>query len=218
MNNLDLYNKFRTVPAEAKKTISGGRMNGKTDINPMWRLKALTEQFGPCGIGWKYVITDKRLERGGNDEVSAFVDIDLFVKVDGAWSDAIPGTGGSSFVAKEKSGLFTNDECFKMALTDAISVACKALGVAADVYFDKDPTKYDGHSEPPTPQSPPPKKMQHICQDCGKEIKGVKVSGKLIYPEETIATSKAKFGKELCYVCLKSAAAQEANKGGENAG
>ena len=36
-----------------------------------------------------------------------------------------------------------NDECFKMALTDAISVSCKALGVGADVYWNKDRTKYD---------------------------------------------------------------------------
>ena len=29
-----------------------------------------------------------------------------------------------------------------MALTDAISVACKALGVAADIYYANDRTKY----------------------------------------------------------------------------
>ena len=28
-----------------------------------------------------------------------------------------------------------NDEAYKMALTDAISVACKQLGVGADVYL-----------------------------------------------------------------------------------
>ena len=114
-----------------------------TDINPMWRIKTLTEQFGVCGIGWKYVITDKRLEQGANGEIAAFVDIDLYVKVDGEWSEPIPGTGGSSFVAKERNGMYTSDECFKMALTDALSVACKALGFAADVYWEKDRTKYD---------------------------------------------------------------------------
>jgi len=41
-----------------------------------------------------------------------------------------------------------SDECFKMALTDALSVACKSLGVAADVYFEKDRSKYD-NVEPP---------------------------------------------------------------------
>ena len=31
----------------------------------------------------------------------------------------------------------------KMALTDAISVACKSLGIGADVYWNKDNTKYN---------------------------------------------------------------------------
>jgi len=142
MENMSIYNAYRSVPKEALKPITAGRLKGKSDINPMWRIKALTEQFGPCGIGWKYVITRQWLEHGGNDEVSAFVNIDLFIKVEGEWSEAIPGTGGSSFVAKEKNGLYTSDECFKMALTDAISVSCKALGFGADVYWREDPTKY----------------------------------------------------------------------------
>lgn len=140
--NMRIYNQVRVVPQEAKREIAAGRLKGKTDINPMWRIKALTEQFGVCGIGWKYVITDKRLEAGADGEISAFVDIDLFIKVGGEWSEAIPGTGGSAFVAKERNGLYTSDECFKMALTDAISVACKALGFGADVYWQADATKY----------------------------------------------------------------------------
>ena len=140
---MQIYEKVRTVPNEAKKTIKGGRLSGYTDINPMWRIKTLTEVFGVAGFGWYYEITDKRLETGANGEVAAFVDINLYVKVDNEWSKPIQGTGGSSFIAKEKNGLYTSDECFKMALTDAISVACKALGFGADVYWDADRSKYD---------------------------------------------------------------------------
>ena len=147
MDNLKIYNKMRNVPANALKTIAGGRLKGMSDINPMWRIKTLTETFGPCGIGWMYQISDKRLEPGPSGEIAAFVDIDLYIRHEGKWSDAIPGTGGSMFVAKEKAGLYTSDECYKMALTDAIGVACKALGVAADVYWDKDRTKYNNQSE-----------------------------------------------------------------------
>ena len=142
MDNLEYYNRGREVPNEAKKTIKGGRLNGMTDINPMWRIKKLTELFGPCGIGWKYEITEKRLEPTISEQVMAFVDINLYIKADGQWSEPIPGTGGSGFVKKENSGLYASDECFKMALTDAISVACKALGIGADVYWDRDTTKY----------------------------------------------------------------------------
>lgn len=151
MENLDLYEKVRVVPDNAKKPITGGRLNGMTDINPMWRIKTLTEQFGVCGIGWKPEIVRTWLDNGANGEISANVEIKLYVKVDGQWSDPIPGVGGSMLVSKEKSGLYTDDECYKKAYTDALSVACKALGIGADVYFEKDSTKYDtkGNGNPP---------------------------------------------------------------------
>lgn len=163
MNNLTLYNQVRTVPPTALKEIKGGRLNGKTDINPMWRIKTLTEQFGPCGIGWKYAITKQWLETGGKDEIAAFVNIDLYVKHSGEWSEAIPGTGGSMFVANENRGPYVSDECYKMALTDAISVACKALGFGADVYWDKDATKYNRLAQQPQQGGPKPA-LQQIQQ------------------------------------------------------
>lgn len=136
MDNLDLYNKLKVVPAEAIKPIQSGRLKGKSDINPMWRIKTMTEHFGVCGIGWKYVITKQWTETYGT-ETKAYCNIDLFVKVDGQWSDAIQGTGGSSEVTMERNGSYVSDECYKMALTDALSVAMKALGVGADIYFEK---------------------------------------------------------------------------------
>ena len=147
MENLRIYEKVRNVPLEAQKEIKGGRLKGMTDINPMWRIKILTEQFGPVGFGWKYEIVERWTERGGNDEISAFIRIKLYYKKDGEWGEPIEGIGGSSFVTKEKNGFYTSDECYKMALTDAISVACKAIGIGADVYWDRDKSKYDKEVE-----------------------------------------------------------------------
>ena len=79
MENLSIYNKLSVTPPEARKEIVAGRLKGFTDINPMWRIKCLTENFGVCGFGRKYVITDKRLDQGCKGQVSAFVDINLFV-------------------------------------------------------------------------------------------------------------------------------------------
>ena len=145
MENLKIYEQVRSVPAEAKKNIGGGRLKGMTDINPMWRIKKLTEVFGVCGIGWKYEIVEKWIETAmAKDEITANVIINLYIRdEEGKWSDPIPGIGGSMLVASEQKGLYVNDECYKMALTDAISVACKALGMGADVYWDKDTTKYN---------------------------------------------------------------------------
>lgn len=199
MENLGIYESVRQVPQSAQREIQAGRLKGKTDINPMWRIKALTEQFGPCGIGWKYTITDKRLENGANNEVSAFVDIDLYIKVDGEWSDAIPGTGGSAFVASERNGLYTSDECFKMALTDAISVACKALGFGADVYWAKDATKYTPR---PERQQPNEASGKPVCKDCGKPIYPVTHGGKSYSVAEIAENARKTYKAPLCWACM----------------
>ena len=149
--NMRIYEAVRFVPEQAKKKITGGRLAGMTDINSMWRIKVLTEQFGPCGEGWytsdvKY--WQDRLDNNGS--VALFCSILLHVKIYGEWSQPIYGIRRNTLVAAEKSGLRIDDEAYKKAYTDAISVACKALGIGADVYFEKDVTKYseyEGESE-----------------------------------------------------------------------
>jgi hypothetical protein len=163
MDNLEFYNKVRAVPSEAKKEIKAGRTKGMTDINPMWRIKALTELFGPCGIGWYYNPVKKWLEPFENT-VAAFVDIELFVKHENEWSMPIYGTGGSMFVAKENAGPYVSDECYKMATTDAISVACKQLGIGADVYWNSDKSKYTGDTQETVPIAEPEIKQDEFSK------------------------------------------------------
>lgn len=148
--NLSIYEASRAVPNEAKRQIGAGRLKGLTDINPMWRIKKLTELFGPCGVGWWYEVLKRDVfpvEATG--EIIAFCDINLFYcnPESGEVSKPVFGTGGSMLLAQETKGPHTSDECFKMALTDAISVAAKALGIGADVYFAADRTKYSSVDE-----------------------------------------------------------------------
>ena len=135
-DNLEYWNRLRSVPDEALKTINAGRLKGMSDINPVFRLQVITETFGVCGFGWKYEVVKQWTETFGS-EIKGFCNINLYVKMDGEWSEPIPGTGGSSFVTMERNGAYVNDEVYKMALTDALSVAMKSLGVAADIYFAK---------------------------------------------------------------------------------
>lgn len=159
MDNMSIYEAARECPQDALKPITAGRLKGKSDINPMWRIKKLTEIFGACGIGWYYTI-DKQWIECSEKENAAFCNISLYVKADGEWSKPIIGTGGSMFVAQEKNGAYTSDEAFKMALTDAISVACKALGFAADVYWNTDSTKYNRQAAQPAQQPIPAQAKQ----------------------------------------------------------
>lgn len=159
---MEIYKRVQSVPANAQKPIQAGRLRGKTDINPMWRIKTLTEVFGAAGFGWYYDIVKQWTETGANGEISAFCNINLYVKSGDEWSKPIQGTGGASYIAAEKNGLYTSDECFKMALTDAISVACKALGVGADIYWNADSdNKYtNGYNSAPQTNAQPPQQAQ----------------------------------------------------------
>jgi len=149
MSKMSIWDSRKSVPPEYTKKINGGRMSGKTNISPQWRLKALTELFGPCGIGWRYETVERWLDEAGG-EISAHVRINLYI-IDSEPSEAIEGQGGSMLLAKEKSGLHHSDEAWKMATTDAISVACKQLGIGADVYMG-DGDKYTD-TKPDTPES-----------------------------------------------------------------
>lgn len=153
MSNLELYNKYKEPPKEALKEIKGGRMNGKLDISPMWRIKCLTEEFGPCGVGWYYTETNRQFVNGADCEIAVFVDIDLFYRVGDGWSMPVHGSGGSMFIASEKEGFHTSDEVIKMATTDALSVCCKQLGIASDVYMGLMDSKYERAGERKTPSS-----------------------------------------------------------------
>lgn len=136
MNKLEIYNKLKEVPKECLKEIRAGRLKGMSDIKPQWRVLVMTETFGLCGIGWKFKEVNRTFtEKDSFGQIAVFVDIELFIKVDDKWSDAIPGNGGSVFIANEKNGLYMSDEAVKMATTDALSVAMKMIGVGADVYM-----------------------------------------------------------------------------------
>jgi len=134
MDNLRFWKQLATPPPSSLKTIKGGRLQGMTDINPQWRLEVMTEVFGPCGIGWQYTIDRLWTEKAGDIEILAFATVLVSIRVDDEWSEPVPGIGGNKLISKESSGPHNNDECFKMAITDALSVAFKALGVASDIY------------------------------------------------------------------------------------
>jgi hypothetical protein len=149
MKNLEIWQQVARPPKDALRPIKAGRLKGKSDINPQWRFRAMTELFGPCGIGWKYEINKLWNEPAAAGQVFCFAEINLYHRENRneSWSAPIPGIGGSMLVAQESAGMHSSDEGYKMAVTDALSVAMKALGVAADVYMGLwDGSKY---SQPP---------------------------------------------------------------------
>ena len=146
MEALKIYKKLSQPPKGALREIRAGDLKGKTDINPQWRYEAMTETFGLVGIGWKYEIQKLWTEPGANGETLAFAQVAVFVRDPETkeWSDAIVGIGGSKLINKFSAGPKSNDEGYKMAVTDAFSTSLKMIGVAADIYAGRwDGSKYN---------------------------------------------------------------------------
>lgn len=202
MGNLELYEKVRSCPEEAKKTIQAGKLKGKSDINPMWRIKKLTEVFGACGTGWKTYDEHYWTTDGAKGEVIAWCSIKLTYKQNGEWSEPVSGIGGSMLIDTQKGTLTSNDEAFKMAYTDAISVACKMLGVAADVYWAQDNTKYSKQEAT--------QEEEFFCEECGARIGSYKgKQGKMVSPAQHAKASRGQFDKVLCLNCINKAMGNE---------
>lgn len=157
-DNMAVWNRFAQVPKEFQKTIGGGRLKGFTDINPMWRLQCLTEQYGPAGSGFYYDVIEHWIDHFEGESVVNVI-IKLYVKENDHWSAPITGIGGSMILSKEKNGPFVNDEAMKGALTDALSVACKALGVGADVYMGRSDSKYSRTPSATASPAPEPRNL-----------------------------------------------------------
>lgn len=214
MENMDLYNAGREVPAEAIKEIVSGRLKGMSNVNPMWRIKRLTEIFGPCGFGWWYEIKDKRIvEDPMTKQSAAFVDIDLYYTYEGLESNPVPGTGGAMFVSQERNGPHLSDECYKMALTDAISVAAKAIGIGADVYYKADRDKYTDstieETKPTQVMNAQSRAQVYHCQKCGKVIEAYRSHNGVVRPQKHVDGCLERFGEVLCLDCISKREANE---------
>ena len=181
-NNLRIWNLGKKVPTTACKTITGGRLKGFTDIKPQWRYEKLTELFGPCGLGWYTETKRLWIEEGAKGEKTANAEVLLFYKDGDIWSKPVNGVGGSSFIENQSKGPYTNDECFKMAETDAISVCCKVLGIGADIYNGLPATKY-----PTIPENKVQTKKEVEKPDTTKLIESLlKIAGVKGYSKEDI--------------------------------
>lgn len=169
-NNLTLWEKYQEVPKEYLKEIKAGRLKGMTDINPQWRLKMLTQEYGVCGIGWYYEIVEKWIDDGANGERVANVVINLYIKNGNEWSRPIVGIGGSKFISNESKGAFTSDEAYKMATTDAISVVCKQLGFGSIIYEGRNEDKYATYTYYRTPTEIAAKKREILSGSESPEL------------------------------------------------
>ena len=146
MENLEIYNRVADVPKTAQREFANGRFKG-TDINPMWRIKILTEVFGPCGVGFKW--SEPRFwEREDGNVVTVHCKLAMQYKTAEGWSAEVWGVGGNTLrYVTRKGDTRVSDEAYKMAYTDAQSNCAKQIGVGANIWWQGEQTKYTQDKE-----------------------------------------------------------------------
>lgn len=149
MSNTRLWDALgKTDPSQTKGFKRAGGFAG-TAIKPMWSFKRMTEQFGPCGLGWGVNKPSFQVVSGSDGEVLVYCTVSVWYG-EGTGDDErnsimtpVFGVGGDKVVVKQQSGLRSDDEAFKKAYTDAIGNALKLIGVGADVHMGLfDDSKY----------------------------------------------------------------------------
>lgn len=139
MENTALWDKLgKTDPAHTKAFTRGGGFKG-TAIKPMFSYRRMTEEFGPCGVGWGVGQPSFQVVPAG-EEILVFCTVSVW---HGKPEQAVYGVGGDKAVVKQSSGLRSDDEAFKKAFTDAVTNGLKLIGVGADVHMGMfDDNKY----------------------------------------------------------------------------
>ena len=96
------YSKVSVPPVSALKAITGGRLDGFTDINAQWKVEVMTEVYGLCGVGWKYEVVDKEIIDCSDGQKLIYLTVSLQIKDGDKWSAPIYGIGGRLHSKKRK--------------------------------------------------------------------------------------------------------------------
>jgi hypothetical protein len=129
-DNLKLWQSVeKTDPKYTKAFSKAGGFSG-TAINATYLIRKATELWGPMGGTWGPEVVDDRYVAGGEGVIIHVLRINLRHP-----HGSVPSYGQTTFVGKNKNGVFTDEEAPKKSLTDATTKALSMLGFSADVFL-----------------------------------------------------------------------------------
>ena len=140
--NLALWRRVCVTDPRAVKPITGKDYGGNSP-KPYWIVERLTEEFGPCGIGWGYSIDSERFERFGDTDVLHVAKVTLWYEL-GLKRGHVTQMGQTKASYVTSKGAFKVDEdAPKKSVTDALVKCASYLGFAGDIFSGRwDDSKY----------------------------------------------------------------------------
>lgn len=140
--NTELWDRVCTTDPSQVKKITGKQYTGNSP-KPYWIVQRLTEEFGPCGIGWGFSIVGERIERFGETDSLHIATVRLWYVLDGTRGEVEQiGQTKCSYVSGQ--GKFILDEdAPKKSVTDALVKCASYIGFAGDIFSGRwDDSKY----------------------------------------------------------------------------
>ena len=142
MSNKALWDRVCVTDPAAVKPITGKQYSGNSP-KPYWIVERLTDEFGPCGIGWGFTIINERFERfSGTDSLHVAV-VRLWYVQDGKRGELEQiGQTKASYVTS-KGSFMLDEDAPKKSVTDALVKCASYLGFAGDIFSGRwDDSKY----------------------------------------------------------------------------
>jgi hypothetical protein len=127
---------------KAVKPITGKQYSGNSP-KPYWIVERLTEEFGPCGIGWGFSIINERFERFSDTDSLHVASVRFWYVMDGKRGELEQiGQTKASYVSS-KGAFILDEDAPKKSVTDALVKCASYIGFAGDIFSGRwDDSKY----------------------------------------------------------------------------
>jgi len=142
MDKKALWTRVCVTDPAAVKPITGKQYSGNSP-KPYWIVERLTDEFGPCGIGWGFSIISERFERFSDTDTLHVAAVRFWYMLGDQRGELEQiGQTKSSYVTG--SGKFMLDEdAPKKSVTDALVKCASYIGFAGDIFSGRwDDSKY----------------------------------------------------------------------------
>ena len=141
-DNKALWQRVCVTDPKAVKPITGKQYSGNSP-KPYWIVERLTDEFGPCGIGWGFTILNERFERFSDTDTLHVAVVRLWYML-GDKRGEFEQIGQTKATYTTSKGAFLLDEdAPKKSVTDALVKCASYLGFAGDIFSGRwDDSKY----------------------------------------------------------------------------
>lgn len=142
MSKTELWDRVCKTDPKQVKEITGKQYKGNSP-KPYHIVRHMTEEFGPCGIGWGFNIVGERMERLTEHEVLHIATVRMWYVLGDKRGEVEQIGQTKACYAKKDGGLMTDEDAPKKSVTDALVKCASYLGFAGDIFAGRwDDSKY----------------------------------------------------------------------------